>query len=149
LKNLPSVRASFVVLLTLASSGIAADAFDQLRLRATPALDQVANVTAAGAFADRDVFGIRMLYPTRDGTRPWTSAHWAGRKHVIAERPDANDPQRLSGKRGSGTLSVADGVLTMAGAAAHLISPYDGAPWRVPSHLRTLVPSYSVCPISL
>ncbi len=88
----------------------------------------------AGAFdqrTDRDAFGIRMLYPTRDGARSWTSAHWTGRQYVVAERVDGQDPQGISGKRGSGTLTVADGVLTMAGPQPRLyIQPYAGTAWR-------------------
>jgi hypothetical protein len=103
---------------------------DAAWLRASPMLAQATRV-AAGTPADRDVFGVRMLYPTRAGTRAWTSAHWAGRDYVITQRLDGNDPQRLSGKRGDGTLSVANGVLTMAGTQPRLyIAPYDGAPWR-------------------
>jgi hypothetical protein len=124
------VTAPFAALMTT-SPGIGAGAFDQPRLRAASAFDQVTNAPAGGRSPDRDVFGIRMLYSTRDGTRPWTSAHWTGREYVITDRLDGHDPQGISGKRGSGTLAVANGVLTMAGLQPRLyIHPYDAAPWR-------------------
>lgn len=116
--------------LLTASLGMAAGGFDPPWRRAAPAVDQITTATAGGS-SNRDVFGVRMLYPTRDGTRLWTSAHWTGRDYVMTERLDGRDPQGISGKRGSGTLSVANGVLTMTGMQPRLyIYPYDGAPWR-------------------
>jgi hypothetical protein len=85
----------------------------------------------ASAGADRDPFGIKMLNPTRDGARPWTSEHWKNQNYRIEARRDSNDPQGNSGKRGEGTLSVADGVLTMSGEQPRLyVYPFDDAPWR-------------------
>ena len=126
-----SVTSLVAVLMTAAWLGGSADTSDALWPRAARVFAQATNVATGGTSADRDVFGIRMLYPTRVGTRLWTSAHWTDREYVITERLDGNDPQRLSGKRGSGTLSVANGVLTMAGTQPRIyIAPYDGAPWR-------------------
>src|SRR5262245_54112765 len=87
--------------------------------------------TMATANSDRDVFDIKMLYPTRDGTRVWTSAHWDNQNYVMDARHDRNDPQGISGKRGNGTLTVANGVLTMAGDEPRLyINPYQDTTWR-------------------
>jgi hypothetical protein len=87
--------------------------------------------TGTEANSDRDVFGVKMLYPTREGTRSWTSAHWDSRSYVIDARFDPNDPQGNSGKRGTGTLTVENGVLTMAGEQPRLyIYPFQGVPWR-------------------
>jgi hypothetical protein len=117
--------------LTATWLGRAADAFDPPGRHASPGFGQTPAAAGIGGSAGRDVFGIRMLYATREGTRSWTSAHWTGHEYVVAERLDAQDPQGISGRRGSGTLSVADGVLTMAGPQPRLyLNPYDGAPWR-------------------
>ncbi len=124
-----AVAATPVAALMIASLGTAAGRFDQPWRGETKTVDQIA--AAAGGSANRDVFGVQMLHPTRDGTRLWTSAHWTGRDYVMAARRDAQDPQAISGKRGSGTLSVANGVLTMAGTQPRLyIYPYDGVRWR-------------------
>jgi hypothetical protein len=79
----------------------------------------------------RDTFGIQQIYDTRTGSKVWTSAHWEKATYTLDERIDSHDPQGISGKRGSGMLTVADGVLTMAGEQPRLyIYPYAGFPWR-------------------
>ena len=87
--------------------------------------------TGAEADSDRDVFGIKMKYPTREGTRIWDSTHWDKHNYVMDARHDQNDPQGISGKRGNGTLTVSNGILTMAGEEPRLyISPFEGTTWR-------------------
>jgi hypothetical protein len=85
----------------------------------------------AEAASGRDVFGIKMIYATRDGTRIWNSAHWDKKNYVMETRHDRSDPHGISGKRGNGTLTVADGILTMAGEEPRLyINPFEGTTWR-------------------
>jgi hypothetical protein len=78
-----------------------------------------------------DVFGIRKLYPSAASGAEWTSAHWDGETYSISARRDSNDPSGLSGMRGTGTLEVDDGVLTMGGSQPRIyVYPADGSPWR-------------------
>jgi hypothetical protein len=78
-----------------------------------------------------DVFGIRKLYPSASSGAEWTSAHWDGETYAISARRDPNDPSGLSGMRGTGTLEVDDGVLTMGGSQPRIyVYPEDGSVWR-------------------
>lgn len=78
-----------------------------------------------------DVFGIRKLYPSASSGAEWTSAHWDGETYSISARRDPNDPSGLSGMRGTGTLAVDDGVLTMGGSQPRIyVYPEDGTVWR-------------------
>jgi hypothetical protein len=78
-----------------------------------------------------DVFGIRKLYPSAVDGAEWTSAHWDGEMYSIAERRDPNDPSGLSGMRGTGTLEVNDGVLTMGGSQPRIyVYPDAGSAFR-------------------
>jgi hypothetical protein len=78
-----------------------------------------------------DVFGIRRLYPSAASGAEWTSAHWDGETYAISARRDSNDPSGLSGMRGTGTLEVDDGVLTMGGSQPRIyVYPADGSAWR-------------------
>ncbi len=80
-----------------------------------------------------DVFGIQELYPSAPSGARWTSQHWAsGTAYSIDERLDTNDPQGLSGMRGTGTLDITGtGELIMGGSQPR-IYVYPGAegPWR-------------------
>jgi hypothetical protein len=84
-----------------------------------------------GGQAAVDVFGIRKLYPSAASGAEWTSAHWDGETYSISARRDPNDPSGLSGMRGTGTLEVNDGVLTMGGSQPRIyVYPEDGSVWR-------------------
>src|SRR5262245_31147834 len=100
-----------------------------LCLSVEPQAGQSKNTSDAPS--DRDEFGVKMLYPTRDTAHTWTSAHWDNRTYTIDGRTDRNDPQGISGRRGDGTLTVSNGVLTMSGEQPRLyIYPFPDAPWR-------------------
>jgi hypothetical protein len=92
---------------------------------------QQAGTSQESQVSDKDVFGIVQKYPTRAGTKTWTSAHWQNATYRLDERRDGNDPQGISGKRGNGMLAVADGVLTMSGDQPRLyVYPYPDSSWR-------------------
>src|SRR5262245_49708661 len=98
-----------------------------LRVETTASPCETANETTS----NRDAFGVKMLYPTHDAARTWTSAHWDDRDYAMSGRIDRNDPQGNSGRRGDGTLTVSNGVLTMSGEQPRLyIYPFPDAPWR-------------------
>jgi hypothetical protein len=85
----------------------------------------------AGGESAVDVFGIRKLYPSAASGAQWSSAHWDGETYSISARRDPNDPSGLSGMRGTGTLTVNDGVLTMEGSQPRIyVYPEDGSAWR-------------------
>src|SRR5436190_2155038 len=44
--------------------------------------------TGAEADSDRDVFGIKMKYPTRECARIWYSSHWNKQNYVMDARHD-------------------------------------------------------------
>jgi hypothetical protein len=78
-----------------------------------------------------DPFGIRELYPSASSGAEWTSEHWDGEDYTIDDREDSNDPSGLSGMRGTGTLEVNDGVLTMSGSQPRIyIYESDSGPWQ-------------------
>jgi len=86
---------------------------------------------SAGGGNAVDVFGIRKLYPSAASGAEWTSEHWDGETYSIAFGRDPNDPSGLSGMRGTGTLDVDDGVLTMGGSQPRIyVYPEDGSVWR-------------------
>jgi hypothetical protein len=61
----------------------------------------------------------------------WNSQHWDGNAYVISQRNDPNDPQGLSGKRGTGELTVDDGILTFGGSQPRIyFYPYENQPWQ-------------------
>jgi hypothetical protein len=87
--------------------------------------------SGGGGAAAVDVFGIRKLYPSAASGAEWTSAHWDGETYAISARRDPNDPSGLSGMRGTGTLEVNDGVLTMGGTQPRIyVYPEDGSVFR-------------------
>lgn len=81
---------------------------------------------------DVDVFGLKMLYPSKNGMTPWSSAHWASNHYDINNRIDENDPLGISGHRGTGTTTVDNGELVMGGSQPRLyIYPLaDQTPWQ-------------------
>ena len=74
------------------------------------------------AVGTHDVFGIRRLYPTADGTAGWDSSHWAnGIPRTLGSSGDPYDPTGWSQKRGNGSLSVdGTGVLRFEGSSPRL-----------------------------
>ncbi len=79
-----------------------------------------------------DVFGIKELYPSAPSGALWTSEHWSNAAYSLSERRDPNDPQGLSGMRGSGTLEITgNGELVFGGSQPRIyVYPGDAGPWR-------------------
>lgn len=67
-----------------------------------------------------DVFGLKTLYSSKTGAKQWTSLHWANVSYTIDNRIDEQDPSSISGRRGTGTASVDNGVLDMGGSQPRL-----------------------------
>jgi hypothetical protein len=99
-------------------------------VRADAAAPDAARELDAGASSPRDAFGIAQLYPSAEPRREWTSEHWSGATYAIEDRIDPEDPLALSGRRGTGTLAVDDGVLTMSGSQPRLyVYPDEARSW--------------------
>ena len=99
-----------------------------------------AALDAGGSGLRRDVFGIRMLYPTRTRGAVWDSSHWAdgrARTASASRERDVRDETGWSALRGSGLRSpgmVIDGwgVATLRGnqPRLYLDGTEDGVFWR-------------------
>ncbi len=72
------------------------------------------------ASTDLDTFGIARFYPTRAGTREWTSAHWANTKvRTVKYAEDAGDPTGWTEDHSGGTDGFridGQGTMTMSGS---------------------------------
>jgi len=75
----------------------------------------------ASAQAGLDTFGITKFYPTKAGTREWTSAHWAnGNNRVITYAPDPDDPTGWTDDHSASTNGFhidGKGTMTMSGGS--------------------------------
>lgn len=78
-----------------------------------------------------DLFGITQLYPSTDDSLSWNSQHWSGVNYTLSQRIDPNDPQGISGKRGTGTLTIGGSELAFSGSQPRIyVYPYDNQPWQ-------------------
>jgi hypothetical protein len=86
---------------------------------------------SGGGASAVDAFGIRQIHASAAPPLEWTSAHWDGETYAISARRDPNDPSGLSGMRGTGTLEVNDGVLSMGGSQPRIyVYPPEGRVFR-------------------
>lgn len=85
---------------------------------------------ALGDVPPVDAFGIEGRYPSRDGTREWSSLHWSEGGARTLDGRDPFDPSGWSQRRGTGSVSIdGSGVASLAGTQPRLyINPYpDGS----------------------
>lgn len=61
----------------------------------------------------------------------WNSQHWGSGSYTLTQRIDPNDPQGISGMRGTGTLTVGGGNLVFSGSEPRIyFYPYSNQPWQ-------------------